>query len=386
MTAQEPVKPDPGQWLPLLETYGIQALPHDTVLQGTLRPDLDPSSPEVLAALDSWSTSAYLYHEDGVTEVVLVYPRGAPPSPRLWLHAGLLAATLLTTMAAGAMLSGLDPFRTRFLPIAGFLLPYPSAVHLTSLAVGAPFALPFLGVLLAHEMGHYTAARVHRIRTSLPFFIPFPPYLSLIGTVGAFIRLQAPAVRRAALFDVGAAGPFASFLLSIPLFAWGLTRSLPVPGYASAAAPFVVQFVGQPVWLGNGILLDVLAHTFVPGLHGGNAILLDPLAFAGWLGLFVTALNLLPLGQLDGGHVLYAFVRGRQSRVAAWFLVILLPLGFLWWGWWVWAAFIAILHRGRVSHPSVAQDEPDIGPARTVLAWCMIGVFFLTFVPVPIRL
>ncbi len=386
MAAQEPVKPDVGRWLPLLDTYGIQALSYDTVLQGTLRKDLDPSSPEVRALLESWPTPAYLHHEKGLTEVVLVYPRASPPSPRLWLHGALLAATLITTLAAGAMLSGLDPFGTRVVSIGGYLIPYPSAVHFATLAVGAPFALSFMGVLLAHEMGHYAAARAHRIRTSLPFFIPFPPYLSIIGTVGAFIRLQAPAVRRAALFDVGAAGPLVSFALSIPLFAWGLTRSVPLHGYGSMATPFVVQFLGQPVWLGNGLLLDVLARVFAPGLQGGTAVLLDPFAFAGWLGLFVTALNLLPLGQLDGGHVLYAFAKGRQSRVAGWFLAVLVPLGFLWWGWWVWAILIAVLHRGRMRHPEVAQDKPEIGRTRTALAWIVIGVFFLTFVPVPIKL
>ncbi len=396
MAAREPVKPDPGGWLPLLETYAIQVLPYDTVLHATLRPDLDPGSPEVRRALDAWDGSAYLHHENGLTEIVLVYPRGSPPATRLWLHGALLAATLLTTLAAGAMLSGLDPFGTRLFPVGGALarlfpigsvfVPYPSTLRVAALAAGASFALPFMGVLLAHEMGHFTAARAHRIRVSLPFFIPFPPYLSIIGTLGAFIRLHAPAVRRAALFDVGAAGPFTSFVLSIPLFAFGLAHSMAIPAHADLATPFVVQFLGQPIWLGNGLLLGALAHLFTPGLKAGEGILLDPVAFAGWLGLFVTALNLLPLGQLDGGHVLYAFAKERQSRVAVLFLVALVPLGLLWWGWWVWGVLIAVLHRGRLGHPTVPQEKPGIGPTRTALAWLMVAVFLLTFVPVPIRL
>lgn len=386
MTANEPVKPDPGPWLALLDTYSIQVLPNDTLLRGTLRSDLDPGSPAVHRALESWDAPAYLHHEEDVTEVVLVCPRGSPPARRLWLHGALFAATLLTTLAAGAMMSGIDPFRTQVLALGKFLVPYPSEFRLAALMTGASFAFPFLGVLLAHEMSHYAAARAHRIRTSLPFFIPFPPYLSIIGTVGAFIRLRSPAVRRAALFDVGAAGPIASFVLSIPLLIFGLSRSVVIPGHASVATPFIVQFLDQPVWLGNGLLLGALARLLTPGVAQGGQILLDPVAFAGWMGLFVTALNLLPLGQLDGGHVLYALFGDRQSRAARWFLLALVPLGFLWWGWWVWALLVAALHRGRMGHPALAQAGPGIGKKRTAVAWLMIFVFFITFVPIPLHL
>jgi membrane-associated protease RseP (regulator of RpoE activity) len=386
MTAPQPVKPDLGPWLPLLDSYEMQVLPHDTVLRGTLRTDLDPGAPEVRTALEAWSAPAYLSHEGDVTEIVLVYPHGAPPSRRLWLHVSLLAATLLTTLAAGAMLGGIDPFHTRFVPFGGVLIPYPSRIRLGALMEGVPFAIPFMGVLLAHEMSHYAAARAHRIRASLPYFIPFPPYLSVIGTVGAFIRLRSPTVRRAALFDVGAAGPIASFALSIPLLLIGLSRSVPIPGHANPTSPYLVQLLGQPIWLGNGLFMELLARLVTPGASMHGPILLDRLAFAGWLGLFVTALNLLPLGQLDGGHVLYALLQGRQARAARWFLLALIPLGFLWWGWWAWGLLIVALHRGRLGHPTVAQEAPPIGPGRTVVAWLMILVFFLTFVPVPIRL
>jgi len=317
---------------------------------------------------------------------VLVWPRGSPPARRLWLHGVLFVATLVTTLAAGAMMSGVDPFRTQVLALGSVLVPYPSGLRFAALLTGASFAVPFLGVLLAHEMSHYTAARAHRIRTSLPFFVPFPPYLSIIGTLGAFIRLRSPAVRRAALFDVGAAGPIASFLLSIPVLVVGLSRSVAIPGHGSVSTPFVVQFLGQPVWLGNGLLMGALARLLTPGVARGGPILLDPVAFAGWMGLFVTALNLLPLGQLDGGHILYALLGERQVRTARWFLLALVPLGFLWWGWWVWALLVVALHRGRMGHPALAQAGPDIGSGRTAVGWLMIFVFFITFVPVPLHL
>jgi membrane-associated protease RseP (regulator of RpoE activity) len=239
---------------------------------------------------------------------------------------------------------------------------------------------------MAHEMGHYVAARVHRVRASLPYFIPFPPYFSVIGTVGAFIRLRGPIVQRTVLFDIGSAGPFASFVLSLPLLVLGLALSVVVPGETDLGSPFVIYFLEQPVWLGNGVLTHALASLFGPGAVGEAPILLHPLALVGWLGLFVTTLNLLPLGQLDGGHVLYALDPRRHVRAARLFLVALVPLGLLWWGWWAWAGIVLFLHRGRVAHPRVVQDRAEIGTVRRVLGWILIAMFLATFVPVPIRL
>lgn len=386
MGGVEAVKADPTVWIPLLETYRWTALAHDTVLEGTLLPGLDAASPEVLDAMERWGGTAYLDHQGGVTHLVLVYERNRVPFAVPWLHLALLAITLVTTLAAGALMRGRDPFLTRVFSFGPMALPYPSGVQWDTLWLGAPFAIPFLGVLLAHEMGHYVAARVHRVRASLPYVIPFPPYFSIIGTVGAFIRLKGPTVRRATLFDVGASGPFVSFLVSLPLLAVGLALSQPVPGDASLATPFVIRFAGQPVWLGNGVVVHLLASGFAPVAVGSAPLLLHPLALVGWLGLFVTALNLLPLGQLDGGHVLYAMHPTRSDHAARGFLLALLPLGLLWWGWWAWAGLIAVLHRGRVTHPPVIQHAPAIGVTRTRLGLLLILVFFLTFVPVPLRL
>lgn len=386
MGARKAVKPDPGVWLPLLDSYRLTALRHDWMLEGSLRAELHPGSPEVVSALEAWPASAYLDHRAGVTRVVLVYEMREEAVRVPWVHLVLLALTLLTTLAAGALMGGRDPFRTRFLEVSGVSLPYPSGIRWDWLAEGVPFALPFLGVLLAHEMGHYLAARAHRVRVSLPYLIPFPPYFSIIGTVGAFIRLKGPTVRRATLFDVGAAGPFVSFLVSLPLLAIGFALSRPVRGDASLLSPFVIRFADQPVWLGNGLVTHVLASLFSPVGVGEAPLLLHPLALVGWLGLFVTALNLLPLGQLDGGHVLYAMHPKRSATVARWFWIALLPLGFAWWGWWAWAGLIAVLHRGAIVHPPVIQGEPPIGVARSRLGMLLILIFFLTFVAVPLRL
>ncbi len=377
---------DPGAWIRLLAEYRLIALPFDNVLEGTLRPELDASSPEVVDALAAWPAPAYLQARDGATQVVLVYPGHAEPKSQAWLHVVLFAATLVTTLAAGALMAGYDPFATEVLRIGQVDIPYPSAVDWRTLGLGAPFALPFLGVLLAHEMGHYAAARIHRVRASLPYFIPFPPYFSIIGTIGAFIRLLGPMVRRTTLFDVGSAGPLASFVVSVPLLAIGLGLSEAMPGAASLSTPFAIHFAGQVVWLGNGLAVHALASWLGPVPVGEALIVLHPLALVGWLGLFVTALNLLPLGQLDGGHILYALAPGQHARAARLFVLALVPLGLLWWGWWAWAVLVVLVNRGRIRHPRVLQHEPSLGRVRRGLGWLLILVFFATFVPIPLHL
>jgi len=386
MAGQKAVKPDPSVWLPLLDDYRLTSLPHDTVLEGRLRPGLHHSSQEVSDALARWPAAAYFQREDDATHVVLVYQLKETARDSHWPHVLLLLATVITTLGSGALLAGLDPFRTRVAAIGDVNLPYPTAIRWDALWLGASFAFPFLGVLMAHEMGHWVAARVHRVRASLPYFIPFPPYFSVIGTIGAFIRLRGPIVRRSVLFDIGSSGPFASFLVSLPILGLGLALSEVVPGRADPTSPFVVFFLDQPVWLGSGLLTHLAAKAFGPGPVGVVPIHLHPLALVGWLGLFVTTLNLLPLGQLDGGHVLYALDPGRQLRVARLFLLALIPLGFLWWGWWAWVGLVVLLHRGRIAHPRVVQADPGIGTVRRWLGLALIVTFFLTFVPVPIRL
>jgi len=386
MVGAEAVKPDPAVWLPLLAEYRLTSLPQDAVLEGTLRPDLTAASPEVQAALSEWPTAAHLQSEDGQTRVVLVYRIRDEPRRWPWVQTALLLATLLTTLGAGALMAGLDPFGTRVWALGEVPIPYPSTIDWPVLMVGATFALPFLGVLLAHEMGHYVAAHAHRVRATLPYFVPFPPYFSIIGTLGAFIRLRSPTVRRSALFDIGSAGPLASFALSLPILGVGLGLSEAVPGRATLASPFLIHFAGESVRLGNGVVTHLFASLLGPGAVGDAPILLHPLALVGWLGMFVTALNLLPLGQLDGGHVLYAVSPRRAALGARLFLAALLPLGLVWWGWWAWALIVVAIHRGRIQHARVLQPGPGLGPRRRILGWLVIAVFFLTFVPVPVHL
>jgi membrane-associated protease RseP (regulator of RpoE activity) len=152
------------------------------------------------------------------------------------------------------------------------------------------------------------------------------------------------------------------------------------------AAPFFIRFGGELVWLGTTPLLQLLGWVFVPDF-GSDPVLLHPLAFAGWLGLFVTALNLMPLGQLDGGHILYSLWDQRgQERAARIFLLVLLPLGLLWWGWWVWGVAALLVNRGRLRHPPVLQPLVPLDPRRRRLARFAILMFFITLPPVPLAL
>jgi membrane-associated protease RseP (regulator of RpoE activity) len=303
------------------------------------------------------------------------------------LHIALFLLTLLTTLGAGAYLRGIDPF-TYFRFSERSWVPLPVGVDFPALWTGAVFAVPFLGILLAHESGHYIAARRHKIPVTPPYFIPFPPWYSVVGTLGAFIRIKGPTVRRSVLLDVAAAGPIASFLLSIPALLVGLRLSGPaVAGDATLLTPFVVRFAGETVRLGNGPLLHLLGKLYFPQMFGFVPIELHPLAFAGWLGLFVTALNLLPLGQLDGGHILYClWEQPGQVRAAGLFVAALVPLGFVWWGWWLWGGAALLVNRGRLRHPPVVQPAVPLTPLRAFLARAAIVIFFLTFVPVPLHL
>jgi Zn-dependent protease len=379
-------KPDASAFLDVVDEYHIGLYGEVEVVRARLLPWLRGNDPAVLAALSSWGGEVHVHEREDGAEVVLVRPAG-PPNDRWLLHVGLFLLTLITTLAAGALMRGRDALHTHFIQFGrDTFIPLPTGIDPFALWSGATFALPFLGILLAHESGHYLAARRHRIPVTPPFFLPFPPWYSLVGTLGAFIKIKGPTVRRSVLLDVAAAGPLTSFLLSLPVLVIGLTLSAPaITGDASLATPFVVRFAGETVRIGNGPLLHVLGSLVFPGTFGSVPIELHPLAFAGWLGMFVTALNLLPLGQLDGGHILYClWEQPGQVRAARLFVLALIPLGAIWWGWWLWGGAALLVNRGRLRHPPVVQPAVPLTGARVLAARFAILIFFLTFVPVPL--
>ena len=275
------------------------------------------------------------------------------------LHVALFAATFLTTAMASALNQGVDIFSS------------PSR-----LLVGFPYAIAIMTILLFHECGHYFLARLHRVEATLPFFIPAPPVIFFIGTLGAFIRMRSMPRDRRALFDVGAAGPWAGMAVAVPVLLLGLSLSEVRPSTAGSEAG---------LFLGDSLLFKALTW-LVLGTTGDNVtIMLHPVALAGWVGLLVTALNLLPVGQLDGGHVVYAAFGERWHRwISRGTLTALLVLGV---GgaatWLVWAVLLSFL---GLRHPRLLDGETPLDSRRKWAAVATLVMFLVTFMPEPVYL
>ena len=370
-------------WDDLLESHGVGRAGAYRVIRGRVRSGV---SNEDMGKVAEWADQVQTLEHGNETDLVAVRREAPLPRDNLPLHLFLFVAALGSAVVAGGFLAGTDLLGTRFTEIGGTWFPVPTEVRFAEMLVGLPFALAFIGILLGHEMGHYLTARRHGVPVSLPYFIPFPPYFFIAGTLGAFIRLRGPMMRRSVLFDIGVAGPLASFLLSLPLLFVGLRLSELVPAADAGLYPFLVHFAGEPIRIGTNAILQSAAVLSVPGFESGSAIVLHPLAFAGWLGIFVTALNLIPLGQLDGGHILYAVAGTVQRQIGRAFILILLLLGLVWWGWWLWAGIALVLGRGRVAHPPVLAEEVPLGRGRRILGWAALALFVLSFSPAPLEL
>lgn len=271
----------------------------------------------------------------------------------------LFLLTVFTTLWAGAYQAYTGPVRG---PL-NFLLASPEALWR-----GIPFAGSLLFILTTHELGHYLLSKIHRVPASLPLFIPGPPHF--IGTFGAIIRMRGPILSRRALFDIGVAGPLAGFVVAVAMLIIGLSLSTVVDRTATYG-----------LHLGEPLLLQFMSWVVIGPLPPEADVVLHPVGFAAWFGLFVTSLNLLPIGQLDGGHVAYALWGPRQRTMALAFLPILLILGFVGWaGWFLWA-FMAGLW--GVGHPPVMDPHVPLGRNRTIVGWIALAVFVVTFAPVP---
>jgi membrane-associated protease RseP (regulator of RpoE activity) len=299
-----------------------------------------------------------------------------PPRKTLLLAGILFLATLCTCLVAGTHFAiayskhqavSWDEF------VEAFKLLY---THPASLAAGLPFALTLMTILLAHELGHFFACRHHRIRTSYPFFIPFP---SLIGTFGAFILIRSPIRTTRALFDVGASGPFAGFVFAVPALIYGVLHAQVVPGLADPGKADVV--------FGVPLILHLLAAVIHPGVAAEN-LLLHPIGRAAWVGLFATSLNLLPAGQLDGGHILRSISPRGHCFLSFFLPVFLLFLGFYghWIGqrWSIWYVWAGILFGLRFLRVAPIYDPLPLDPNRRFGVFLALLVFLLCFMPVPI--
>jgi membrane-associated protease RseP (regulator of RpoE activity) len=296
-------------------------------------------------------------------------PLPRPSTKSFLLACALFLLTLCTCLVAGTHFAvayahnqavSWDDF------ISAFTLTYR---HPLALAAGLPFALTLLAILLAHELGHFFACRHHHIRSSYPFFIPFP---TLIGTLGAFILIRSPIRTNRALFDVGASGPLVGFIVAVPALVYGILHAKFVPGLAIPADD---KFV-----LGAPLLLQLLAPLLRHGANAGN-LLLHPVGRAAWVGLFATSLNLLPAAQLDGGHILRSLSQ-RAHRVSSFLLpLFLIYLGYRFWpGWYLWGALLMGIRFLRML--PIYNPEP-LDASRRAAALLALLVFILSFMPTP---
>jgi membrane-associated protease RseP (regulator of RpoE activity) len=283
----------------------------------------------------------------------------------------LLLLTLFTTTMGGADSTGVGLW---------ILQPLSTLANFPS---GLLFSIPLMTILFAHEMGHYLTARRYGVESTLPYFIPAPIF---IGTFGAFIRMRTPPRTRRAMFDIGAAGPWAGFILALAATVVGLKLSKVTPLDSSIGG----------IELGNSMLFWGLSRSILGVDPNAVEIVLHPLAWAGWVGLLVTALNLMPVGQLDGGHVVYSLLGARWHRLISRFftlgilLMAAVPLGAnlifhmnvkFWSGWLVWFVLVFVLGLG---HPSTYDSDTGLTRSRRIAAWATILVFIVTFSPVPL--
>lgn len=342
------------------------------------------NDPGLKAALARWPGKWY-WLDAGRGNLVLIRPL-AQDRPRWSLHLLLMALTVLCALAAGAILAGGYTPDTRPGLVGILLSSLDFFVRVARgdwyyLLQGWSFAVPLLTFLLVHELGHFFAARRYAIDTTPPWFIPVPPTLSPIGSLGAFIRLRSPVVDRRQLLDVGAAGPLAGFVAALAFLVWGYATSERIP-IVIGSAPSYVTLAGHPVFLGESLLTGWLRDRIIPG---AEALHLSLPAFAGWVGMFITGLNLIPLSQFDGGHVSYGVLGRIQGKVALLTVVALLWLAQQSPNWYVWVVFAFLVGGGRISHPPVLVPTRHIPKSRWLVGLACLAVFVMTFVPIPFK-
>lgn len=323
-----------------------------TVVFGTIRPPIPVQVNNIKAYLKNLGYFSTFETKGGEHIVRFGYQPIPKPTHRgIWLNILLFVATVFTTLFVGSFQNNGNPF-----------------VNPLDLIKGIPFSFSILLILGSHELGHYFTGKASGIDATLPYFLPVPH--PLIGTMGAFIRIKSIIPSRNALVGLGVAGPLTGFVFALPITVIGLALSR-------------VQMISDMkggLGLGASIIFTLLSKIFFPNVPAGYDVVLHPMAFAGWLGLFVTALNLLPIGQLDGGHVAYGIFGTYRRFAMIAVLVGLTGLGFLWPGWWIWGLLAVVL---GLRHPAPQDSISPIGKREKILALLALLVLILTFTPVP---
>ena len=277
-----------------------------------------------------------------------------------WLNIVLFLVTCLTTLVVGSVLT------------AGYEGGDVAPSWTSFLLGGLPFSIAIMAILFAHEMGHYLTCRYYGIDASLPYFIPVP--IPPVGTMGAFIRIRSPIYKRSALLDVGISGPIAGFVVAVVVLVLSIGQSKVLP-IADLEAGFEI---GEP------LIFKATAYLMGKTPPAGMDLFLHPVAFAAWFGFFATAMNLLPVGQLDGGHVTYALFRDGHRWISRMVALAMLPLGFLYWpGWLVWFTLLLII---KLRHPPTIDDSIPLERRHIILGWIGLILFILCFTPMPFHI
>ena len=374
-------------------TLGIPQQPDAIRLRGHLNVPSHQAYPQIADRIRKIGYTAELRHDsESDLDVLLAVPGVMPQKSdaRPWVNIVLYVLTVLSTLFVGASWSNQVPAGADEIWL------------LKHLWLGWPFALSLMTILTGHELGHYFAGRYYKVPVSLPYFLPMP--IPPLGTMGAVIVMKGRSINRRQMLTVGAAGPLVGFVLAVPILILGLNlstvepMSMPEPGGAvflegnSLLYLFLKLAVFGKILPGSGLApafpaatKEIVAALFgtVP-LVGGYDVIIHPVALAGWAGLLVTAFNLLPVGQLDGGHVMYSLM-GQRAKLFTWPIVILLVLMgfFLWSGWFLWAALLFLFGR---YHPEPLDDITRLGLSQKITAVLVLVIFLLVFTPVPIQL
>ncbi|WP_297479179.1 site-2 protease family protein [Thermococcus sp.] len=327
-----------------------------------VREILEPNFEKVLREVERFGYWCALKKRDGKV-LLFVFPAGEVKPDNRWLPWVFLLATIVTTLFAGYMLalnyiSVLDYYH-----LPGMRDPY---------LIALSFSVSVMAILGTHELGHKIAAAYHGVRATMPYFIPFP--FSLIGTLGAVIRVKSPLPTRDAAIDLGVSGPIAGFLVAIPVTAIGLKLSVIVPSSSLPSSEGGIYF-------GTNLLFELLTKA-VLHVPEDYVVFLHPIAMAGWVGLLVTFLNLIPVAQLDGGHILRAFISEKTHRIITYATAfVLFGMSYLWSGWFIWGLLVLLI--GSAGNPGALDEVSPVSKKRIALAVIAAVIFILTATPRP---
>ena len=356
-----------------------------------LQEDSAEAYEQLTAALSPYDVTPLFRVEQERQVVYLIKGNFAASPSRAWVNVLMFALTVLSVWLAGAMYA-----YSYYHPNAQInSLTELYRVTFQNFWDGLPFAASLMAILLAHEFGHYLVGRWHKANVTLPYFIPLP-IPGGFGTLGAVIQMKSPPKNRRSLLDIGIAGPVAGLVVAIPVLLLGLSLSKlgPVQRFSQLEGNSILYLTLKYAVFGKLLPEPVSYHgvqpivywaryvlTGTPAPVGGTDVQLNPIAWAGWVGLLVTSLNLIPAGQLDGGHVMYALFGKRVRRLLFPIIALLAVLGFFWTGWWLWVALLLVF--GRLSDEPLDQIT-QLDGRRRLVAFLILLLFILVFIPIPL--